>query len=374
MSNESTSRIAEPALSRPVRVVAIAGIAALFALLRLLQLAWRPPFFDELFTVWIASQPPDHILEALLHDSGPPLYYFVVHLAGIASWGVVAARVISLLAATALVAAILFSRRLGNAALAAALLLAVFAPHVHFSTEGRAYALAGALAGGGCLALAAWSAGGKRAALALGTLLLVGAAASHYYGVLFFPLPFALALLARRPRAVAEGAIASAAAGIAFLPGFLLASRQPSESIVWMRLVGRAPSSLDPLANLAMIAEYPQVFIAPAPQWLPFLALALTAVVVVAGARSAEARRWGVMTLVPVAMAIAFGLAGRNVYFPVRFEAVLAAPFVCWLGTSLLAISKRPLRSALTVALLALGVVSSYYGVMTSLAKRPDSW
>ncbi|HEU5162054.1 MAG TPA: hypothetical protein VFV54_02805, partial [Thermoanaerobaculia bacterium] len=374
MSNESTSRIAEPPLSRPVRVAAIAGIAAVFAALRLLQLAWRPPFFDELFTVWIASQPPDHILEALLHDSGPPLYYFLVHLGGVAWWGVIAARVISLLAASALLAAILWSRRLGNAALGAALLLAVFAPHVHFSTEARAYALAGALAGGGCLALAAWAAGGKRARLAWGTLLLVGAAACHYYGVLFFPIPFALALLARRPRAIAEGAIASAAAGIAFLPGFLLASRQPSESIAWMRLVGRAPSSLDPLANLAMMADYPRVFIVPPPQWLHLVALAITVAVVVAGARSAEARRWGVMTLVPVAMAIAFGLAGRNVYFPVRFEAVLAGPFVCWIGTSLLAISKRPLRAALTIALLALGVIASYYGVMTSLGKRPDRW
>ena len=162
MADYATFPMEAPPLSRPVRVAAIAGISALFAVLRLLQLAWRPPFFDELFTAWIASQPPDHILAALFRDSGPPLYYFVVHLAGGASWGVSAARVISLLAAAALFAAILFSRRLGNAALAAALLLAVFAPHVHFSVEGRAYALAGALAGGACLALAAWAGGGKR--------------------------------------------------------------------------------------------------------------------------------------------------------------------------------------------------------------------
>jgi hypothetical protein len=374
MSDPAQTAPVEPSLSRPFRLIAASAAAGVFIALRLLQLAWRPPFFDELFTVWIARLGPGAMLEALARDSGPPLYYLVVRLVTAGDPAVFSARLVSLAAASALLALILLSRRLGNAAGVAALLLAVFAPHVHFSTEARAYALAGALAGAGCLALAGWAAGGRRASLVAGTGLLVAAGASHYYGVLFFPIPLALGLLARTRRPVLEGALASAAAGLAFLPGFLLALRQPSEAIAWMRLVGRGPSPLDPLRQLAFVADYPAVFIAPPPQGLHLAALLLTAVVVAAGARSAEARRWGVITLVPVALAVAFGALGWNVYFPVRFEAVVAAPLVCWLAVSLLGIPRKGIRAALTILLLSGGLVSSYLGIMTSLSKRPDPW
>ncbi len=376
MSNDARSRptIAEPPLSRPVRWIALAAVTALFAGLRILQLAWRPPFFDELFTVWISRLHPRAMLEALFSDSGPPLYYLAVRALTGGEPTLTAARLVSLGAASALLVAILLARRLGGAALIAALLLAVFAPHVHFSAEARAYALAGALAGAGALALAAWGGGGRRSFLALGTALLVAAATAHYYGVFFFAVPFALGLLARNRRAIAEGAAASAAAGIAFVPGFVLASRQPSEAIAWMRLVGRAPSPLEPLRELGFAAGYPSIFIAPAPVWVQLLALAVTLAVVAGGLRSEEARRWGVIALLPVALAVGFGLAGTNVYFPVRFEAVLAAPLACWLAVSLQSFRVRWLRGALTVLLVALGLFSSYVGIMTSLAKRPDRW
>ncbi len=364
----------EPPLSRGARLGAVAAIVALFAALRLLHLVWRPPFFDELFTVWIASLHPGEFAAALASDSGPPLYYLAVHLLTIGHASVTAARLVSFAAACGLLAAILVTKRLGRAALVAALLLALFAPHVHFSVEGRAYALAGTLAGAGCLALAEWAAGGRRSRLALGTALLVGAAAAHYYGVLFFAIPFALGLLARTRRAIVEGTAASAAAGVVFIPGFILASRQPPESIAWMRLVGHAPAPLEPLRQLAFVADYPPVFIAPPPEWVPIVALAATLLIVVPGLRSAEARRWGVITLVPVVLAVAFGLAGASVYFPVRFEAVLAAPFACWLAVSLLAMRNVWLRSAATILLVALGLVASYTGIMTSLARRPDAW
>lgn len=363
-----------PPLSRAAHLAAALAVFALFAALRLVPLLRRPPFFDELFTVWIARLPPDHILEALLRDSGPPLYYLLVHVLTGADPGVLAARIISFAAAAVLLALILASRRLGPAAVIAGLLLAVFAPHVYFAAEARAYALAGALAGAGCLAIASWSAGGKRSRLSLGTLLLLLAASAHYYGVLFFAVPFALGLLARNRTRLAEGAIASAAAGILYLPGFLLALRQPSEAIAWMRAAGRAPAPFEPLANLAFAASYPKVFIAPPPLFVQLLALAVTVAIVLLGARSVEARRWGVITLVPVLLVVAFALARDNVYFPVRFESVIAAPFALWLAVSLESVRRRPIRSALTLLAVGVGLLSSFAAVRTAINRPFDPW
>jgi hypothetical protein len=357
-----------------VQAGAALGVFVLFAAVRLVHLLRRPPFFDELFTVWIARFPPDHILEALLHDSGPPLYYLLVHVLTGADPSVVAARLISFAAAVALLAAVLASRRLGPAALVAGLLLAVFAPHVHFSAEARAYAVAGALAGGGCLALAAWSAEGKRARLVLGSILLVLAASAHYYGVLFFAIPFALGLLARNRARIVDGLVASVAAGVAYLPGFLLAFRQPAGALEWMHAAGRAPAPLAPFAHLAFAADYPDVFIAPPPPQVHLLALAVTIAIVAIGARSQEARRWGVMTLVPVFLVAAVGLARDSVYFPVRFESMIAGPFVVWLAVSLGSVRRRWLRGALATLAVVIGLFSSFVGLVTSVTRPPDAW
>jgi hypothetical protein len=80
------------------------------------------------------------------------------------------------------------------------------------------------------------------------------------------------------------------------------------------------------------------------------------------------------MTLVPVAAVVLFGFAGKSVYFPLRFEAVIAGPFVCWLAVSLGAIRARSIRGALTVLLVVVGLVSSYISVMTALRRGPDGW
>ena len=69
-------------------------IATLFLALRIPLLVVRQPFFDELFTRWIAGKSFGGILVALRFDSGPPLYYFIVHAMGDPS--IVATRALSL--------------------------------------------------------------------------------------------------------------------------------------------------------------------------------------------------------------------------------------------------------------------------------------
>ncbi|HEY2325525.1 MAG TPA: hypothetical protein VGJ82_21895, partial [Thermoanaerobaculia bacterium] len=59
---------------------AAAGILALFFALRLPLLRYRQPFFDELYTRWISAKSFSGIVSALQWDSGPPLYYFLVHV------------------------------------------------------------------------------------------------------------------------------------------------------------------------------------------------------------------------------------------------------------------------------------------------------
>src|SRR5216684_2983909 len=107
-------------------------IGTIFLVVRVLLLIHRAPFFDELFTRWIAGKSFAGILSALLHDSGPPLYYFVVHLLGNPS--VVEARVVSLLFAVLSVVLILRSRS-GAPAMLAAILLAVFPPAALFAVD-----------------------------------------------------------------------------------------------------------------------------------------------------------------------------------------------------------------------------------------------
>ena len=108
---------------------AAAGILALFFAFRIPLLVVRQLFFDELFTQWISAKPFAAIVDALRFDSGPPLYYFLVHLFG-------HARGISLLASLATVVVLLVRREF-----LAATFVSVFPPSVLFAVDARAYAL-----------------------------------------------------------------------------------------------------------------------------------------------------------------------------------------------------------------------------------------
>jgi len=250
-------------------------VAILFLVPRVALLFARRPFFDELFTRWISAKRFEGILAALHHDSGPPLYYFLVHLIG--NPPVAVLRAVSLLFAAAALAALLIAKR--NTA---ALLLAVFPPAVLFSVDARAYALCAMFVTFGVLALDA-----KRPTAA--ALAFVAAAYSHYYGVLFFPLAWRRWWLF-----------------LLFAPGAWLAFEQPRMAIAWIGTI-----------------HYPEVLFARPPLWL---AIAGGALLVAAAVR---VNRFAVMTLVPLGLALALG-----VYFPLRFESVIAAPLVLWLALS----------------------------------------
>jgi hypothetical protein len=315
-------------------------IVLIFLALRIALLLVREPFFDELFTAWISGKSFAGIVQALMNDSGPPLYYFVVHALGLHS--VFAARVLSLVFSSVSLALLIADKRY-----AAAALLAVFPPAVLFAVDARAYAMCAMFVTIGVLAL-------DREKHGTAALAFVLAAYSHYYGVLFFPL------LLRRPRAFI-------AAFVAFAPGFWLAFHQPAAATAW---IGRWPS-------------WPDALFARPPLALALFALVLTAIQVAGGrwqvageGRARDPRpatrdlvngprpatRYLLYVAVPIALALLALLVGRPVYLPMRFESVIASPLM-------LAIAMKPRRIVIgSLALVFL--VITYLGTLDQ-AQRP---
>jgi hypothetical protein len=316
------------AAPRRNRELALGAVALLvFVAIRVALLVIRDAFYDELFTAWIVQRSFVGIVEALRHDSGPPLYYFLAKALGATS--INAARFLSLGCATATAAVLLGARRLGPMRFAAVLLLAVYPPSLLESTDARAYALCALFVAIGIVALRY-----DRPLLAACAFALAGY--SHYYGVLFFPT------LLPRVRAFAL-------ACILFLPGFYLASIQPAAATAWNS------STQNPLFALPFAGIYPDALFASAPAVL----FAISWIVLVI----ALAREWhaALFVVVPLALAIAAGVA-RPVYFPLRFESVIAVPLVLWIAASLARYGRKP-ALILGVALFAIGAAVCIAGI-----------
>jgi len=254
---------------------------------------------------------------------------------------VLAARLISLACATVSFVLILRAERLGNLRFTAAALLAVYPPAVLMAVDARAYAMAAMFVTMAIL----WSAAAEpplwKAALAL-----VAAAYAHYYAVLLFPLAV------KWRRNVLLLAL--------FLPGFLLALHQPREATGWL-----TTTHFDALRNLSFAGFYAEALFKPAP-----IALVIVALIVLAAA-VARSFRFAPAVLIPIAGAIVFGLAGRPIYFPMRFESVIAPPLVLWAASSLDRWQPK-VRRMLAAALLLIGVVVTWMGIVDHLRRPLD--
>jgi hypothetical protein len=342
-------------------LVSIAVISVLFLATRLAFLFTRPLFYDELFTRWITAQTPPGILDALRFDSGPPLFYLIAHLFGASE-----PRWLSLAAAAIALSVVLGSHLDGRLRVRAALLLALYPPAVFAAADGRAYALCAMFVAIGCLSLENWLGGSHpvveddaepadrpRTALHLlmAVVAFVLAGYTHYYGVLFFPLPFVLGVLARNRRRLIEGFVASALCGVFFIPGFLRMSAQPRGSMQW--ILERNP--LGAFTNLPFAAPYPPALIPTPSFYLIAVALVVFAFAVMKTFRSPRATRFAVMTLVPAAIAAVAVVSGLRIYFPVRFESVVAVPLLLWLATAVQTHS-RAVRRLLVASMVVIGL------------------
>jgi hypothetical protein len=327
-----TSVPADPSPRRRDAAI-VAGIAVLFVALRAAIIWARDPFFDELFSAWMARRPLHAILPALRQDSGPPLYYVLARLDG-----VYALRLLSL-AISAVPAVLLLRERRW----VPALLLAVHPAAALFSATARPYALCAAFVALGVLYL-------ERDRVWPAAAAFTGAAYSHYYGALFLPT----LLFCRAP--LKQRILAGAAAGITFIPGLLLSFAQPKAATAWMT----APDLQQVLSAFVFLSDDPGV--AP---WVTALAFLLTAVAV------SRSSRFAGVVLVPVLLAVALSFALRPAYFPVRFASVIAFPLILWIDASL-ANWKGMARRLLVLALTFTGIAAIGAGVIVHL-ERPLS-
>jgi hypothetical protein len=322
-------------------------ILLLFAAARVPFLIFRAPFFDELFTRWISAKPFAGIVDALRLDSGPPLYYFLIHLLGDPS--ITAIRVVSLLCSAISIVLILLSGSASqhadakqhadsvapaaSPAMRAALLLAIFPPAILFSVDARAYALCAMFVTIAVLAV-------DRGRTILATIALVLAAYCHYYGVLLFPILF-LTPGSRDVRGRFKRVGALAIAAFLYLPGFWLAFHQPSASRAWMT------------------AAWPDALFVRLPLALGIIAAFLLLV-------SARPNRYILMVLIPLAVAI-----GAGVYVPLRFESIIATPLALWIGTSL---QSNRFRLPLLTSLAAIGAIWTCLGLLDVASRPPDPY
>jgi len=325
--------------SRRGTAVVIVAISLLFVAPRLALIHARDFFFDEVFTSWISRQSFAGIVHALRLDSGPPLYYFVVHAIGHPSLLVV--RYASLLFACGSVAAILFARRLGTSRFLAAALFAVYPPAIFAAADARAYALCAL-----CVTIAILALDGHHDWAA--AFALVIAAWAHYYGLFFFPI-----LLLRKR--VAPFVVAC----VLFLPWLPIALHQPPEATQWIT----QRITWEPFANLSFAGRYPESLFAPATWSVVAMALFLFAV---AGSRL---NRFTAITAIPIGCVFMLNAFGKPAYFPVRFESVLAPPLVLWLATSLESM-KRSLRFTTAGLLMTIGIITATNGIIDH-ARRP---
>lgn len=169
----------------------LAGVALVVFALAVLAAHWRPLWYDEIFTLYVAQSPSlAATVGALLAgaDTSPPLDYLLRHLSlalfgsspGALRWPSAAAFVIGLFAVYAYV-----RRRVPFLAAATAFVLPVATLAVFYAYEGRAYGL---LFASGPLALLAWQRAVEQPRdplrLALLTVALCVGPFSHFMGVL----------------------------------------------------------------------------------------------------------------------------------------------------------------------------------------------
>lgn len=219
-----------------VRHALLGGVIVTVSLFAALAAHWRPLWYDELFTLYVASEPTlRDVLRALVDgaDTNPPVDYMLRHASlavfGDSSvafrWPSVAAFVVGQLAIFAFV-----RRRAPFLAAAGAALLPTATAAVFFTYEGRAYALLFASAP---IALWAWQRAAERSGRALPLALLVGALClgpySHYYGVLnFLPVTAGEALRCTRQRRIDWPMAAAIAVAAVLTLGLLVFARNAS--------------------------------------------------------------------------------------------------------------------------------------------------
>ncbi len=344
--------------NRRVTIVSLSLAGAAIAA-RFVYLARRPFWFDEIFTLWISRRSASRIVEALLLDSGPPLFYVLSHpfvRIGESVGCDAVARVLSLAALAALFL-IALSRRASAGPRFIALLAA--SPLLFFySGEARAYGLLSALSF--LLFLATCRMRG-RAALGLAALAAALLPWTHYLGVFIVVSSIALSGAKRRWRS----ASLQAAALLPFLLWLPIALRQPAAALSWSEegWLGSLRGTLGTFAFWSPSAPYFSRFVPPA-AWAGALAgAAMLAAAGLVGRRRSAVREALTFAIVPLVLAAVAGLV-RPIYFSGRTE-MAVLPVALW------AFARASRRSSLLRVLTTASAAAGTVAIFATLLRMP---
>ena len=187
-----------------VWALSLAAAVVLATGLRLHGLTRHPIWLDEAYSIAVARQPLLAIAPSLADETGPPLYYLLLHVwIDLFGEGQTAVRLLSLLCGVLLVPATahLARRATGETAgLVAGYLVSATPMAVQFSQEARMYTLLPLLTVLAADRLLAWLQGGTRRELVTHALLLAAVFYTHNWGLLVLPAAGAAALLYPRDR------------------------------------------------------------------------------------------------------------------------------------------------------------------------------
>jgi len=346
------------------------GAIILLALgLRLYRIDWQSVWHDEIFTIYACGRPLTELTGILLRtDLNPPLHYYLLY-----GWfeafgyGVLQARLMSLgfgvlaVAFTGLLGRTLFGRRAG---LAAALLLSVSTVGVMYSHEARCYSQLLFLSVAASYFFVTAARAHSIPRWSLFVLCALGAAYTHYFGILTPAVLACFALVHRREyRIPASWWVGGLLLGLALYAPWLfsgvfarlyenrwyLNSRPDSSTYAnWFSLL----ASVNWFNNGKWLGVHH-----PTPPWLVGLGVLLFTLPAAYGSRSAlrrspsedveRSRRRSLVLvnglwLAPLVAIVLAGLLGLQFNF--RYVVFLAAPYYVVVGKGLAELEPLRLR------------------------------
>ena len=230
-------------LSKALTVTLAIAILALALAVRLYSINSAPLWHDEAYTLLAAELPPAQIVDLLKHDSGPPLYYFLLHYwVSLFEESELAVRSLSTLFSILLIAGIFWAgQRLYSteAGLLAALIAATSPIQIHYSQQVRMYTLLPLVSLASIYFLVRYLQTSQRRYIALCAVATILCLYTHSFT--FFLLPVHLTLIlfeGGRQKRWKDLAVMYAVVGFSYLPWlpvFLLQLKN-KDPIAWFSL------------------------------------------------------------------------------------------------------------------------------------------
>jgi len=312
----------------------------LFLGLSLRGLTRHAIWLDEAYSLAVARQGFLSIASSLKDASGPPLYYWILHIwIALFGDGPTGARSLSIVFGVLLVGATaLLGHRLGGtqAGLAAGFVMAATPMAVQFGQETRMYTLLPLLAVLAAERLLAYTETGSRQALLAHVALLAAALYTHNWGLLLVP-GAVTAAVAVTPRPRVRGALLGIAAAILLYAPWVpvLRAQAGAASYLFIEMVQAIPAWELPFRSLVLFGSGVGTTGGEARSLLPGAGGGLVAcawcLLILAGLLGPRGReRLAVLFMgaIPLAAAAAYSGLVRPIYLLGRYEIMVLPLFL----------------------------------------------